>query len=122
MQEIQLGDMFKKYKAEIEEQRNTPQNSDLTAKTDPDSNKTQDKPEKLRRQKTGSKDGDKNWEPLKRHRSSWNKDVMISYSHANKDFMMKIKGLVLMLFFVLLVPNGYPDGLNPQILATKTIA
>lgn len=51
---------------------------------------SEDRP-KLRRQKTGTQESAKEWHPLKKHKSSWNKDVMISYSHANKEFMNRLK-------------------------------
>ena len=32
------------------------------------------------------------WKPLERHKSTWGKDAMISYSHQNRPFMRKLKG------------------------------
>lgn len=84
--------MYKQYKEEIIQ--NSVPGSPTSSPEKKDANKQETPRPELRRQKTGAKDGDKNWKPLERHKSIWNKDAMISYSHANKKFMLQLKGML----------------------------
>lgn len=86
--------MYKRYAEEVRAVRSratTPVNQVSSGVTSSSTSKKVSKPDSKTTTTAASK-RPPDWKPLERHKSTWDKDVMISYSHQNRPFMRKLKG------------------------------
>ena len=81
--------MYKQYRLEVESNVGSVPSTPKPAVPPPTEQPLRRQRSILRRERTKA---DEDWQPLQRHKSTAARDVMISYSHQNKDSMRRLRG------------------------------